>query len=292
MTGFWSSLSRRFRRQPLVTVLRLSGVIGGGGRFSRGLEDASLAGLIERAFKPKRLDAVALAINSPGGSPAQSSLIAQRIRDHAAERGVPVLAFCEDVAASGGYMLACAADEIWAERNSILGSIGVISASFGFSEAIQRLGVERRLQTAGAAKARLDPFSPLKAEDEAWLSALQNEIHKNFIEMVKSARGDRLGAEPPDAIFSGEVFLGEDAVRLGLADGVGRLRPVLRERFGEEVRIEPVTRPRGLLSRLSPFSGAAPAAPEPQAAALDGLASAEAWIAALERRALWSRYGL
>lgn len=286
MPGVWTYIKRGFVAAPHVTVLRLSGVIGGGGRFGRALEDAALASLVERAFKPRRLAAVALAINSPGGSPAQSSLIAQRIRDHAREREVPVIAFCEDVAASGGYMLACAADEIWADRFSILGSIGVVSASFGFAEALSRLGVERRLQTAGAAKARLDPFSPLKPEDEAWLKALQGEMHDGFIEMVKASRGEKLNGAPPELLFSGEVFLGEEAVRLGLADGVGRLRPTLRERFGEQVVFEVVAPRRGLFSRLSPFAeGAVPAETRP-------MLSAEDWLGALERRALWSRFGL
>ncbi|MEM9724003.1 MAG: S49 family peptidase [Pseudomonadota bacterium] len=278
------------RRTPTVSVLRLYGVIGGGGRFSRGLDDAGLAGLIDRAFKPKRLSAVALAINSPGGSPAQSALITQRIRDHAAERGVPVFAFCEDVAASGGYMLACAADEIYAEENSILGSIGVISASFGFTEAMAKLGVERRLQTAGASKSRLDPFSPRKPEDEAWLEQLQSSIHANFIALVRKARGERLGEEPPEKLFTGEVFLGRDAVELGLADGLGRLRPTMRERFGDETRFNVVTPKRGFLSRL----GVGAAAPMDHGwwdtAAPEGVA--ERLIDGLEARALWSRYGL
>lgn len=287
--GLGSFVWRGFRGPRLVTVLRLTGAIGSGGRFSRGLEDAWLAPLIEKAFKPSRLAAVALAINSPGGAPAQSALIARRIRDHAAERKVPVFAFCEDVAASGGYMLACAADEIWVEENSIVGSIGVVSSSFGFVEAMKKLGVERRLQTAGESKARLDPFSPRKPEDEAWLAALQRQIHENFIEMVKASRGDRLGAEPPAELFSGEVYLGAEAVRLGLADGVGRLKSVIKERFGEETRLEPISPRRGLFSRIG--FGANSAAPGLGAGAVGG-GFAEQLLEALETRALWDRFGL
>lgn len=268
---------RWFRRRPLVTVLRLSGAIGAA-RFGRGLDCATLAPLIERAFAPKRLAAVALSINSPGGAAAQSALIARLIRDHAEENEIPVLAFCEDVAASGGYMLACAADEIYAEENSIIGSIGVISASFGFSEAISRLGVERRMQTSGENKARLDPFQPQKNEDKAWLAALQNQIHENFIALVKASRGERLAATPD--LFTGDVWLGRQARDYGLIDGVGQLRPVLRGRFGREVRIETIGPRRSLLQRLTGASSRAPA--------LD-LGGA---VDALESRALWARYGL
>lgn len=283
------NFGRLFGGSRVVTVLRLAGAIGAAGRFSRGLEDAALAPLIEKAFKPSKLAAVALAINSPGGAPGQASLIAGRIRDHARDRKVPVFAFCEDVAASGGYMLACAADEIFVEENTIAGSIGVVSASFGFVEAMQRFGVERRLQTAGENKARLDPFSPKKPEDEAWLAALQAKIHQNFIAMVRASRGDRLGENPPAELFSGEVFLGEEAVKLGLADGVGRLAPVMKQKFGDKIRFEPVTPRRGMLAR---FGLGSRAALDAATAVGDPAGLPEQFLEAVETRALWARYGL
>ncbi|MEM1420410.1 MAG: S49 family peptidase [Pseudomonadota bacterium] len=270
------------RPEPCVSVLRLSGAIGGGGRLSRGLDDARLAEQIERAFEAKRLKAVALAINSPGGSPAQSSLIARRIRDLASEKDVPVLAFCEDVAASGGYMLACAADEIYLDENSIVGSIGVISASFGFDQAIERVGVTRRLQTAGDRKSRLDPFLPEKSEDRAWLQGLQEKLHANFIEFVRQSRGARLGNPPGADLFSGEVWVGEDAVQTGLADGIARLRPFLRERYGERVRFNVIEPRRSFWER---FGGGL---------RRDGLAEdlIDGALEKLETRALWARFGL
>lgn len=281
-------ISRLFRPSPVVSVLRLSGAIGEGGRFSRGLSDAALAPLIERAAQPGRLKAIALAINSPGGSPVQSMLIAERIRDAARKRSVPVLAFCEDVAASGGYMLACAADEIYAETASIVGSIGVIYAGFGLTGAMEKVGVERRMFTAGESKARLDPFQPLKAEDAEWLQKLQTKIHEDFINRVKVARSDKLRRAPAE-VFTGEVYLGEDARRLGLIDGIGRLRPVLEARFGEEVRIEMVRPRRGLFGRVAESAAAFDADGLGRGLAAGGV---EAALEAAENRALWARYGL
>lgn len=280
MSWIGRAVGRLVRPEPVVGVLRLSGPIGGGGRFSRGLDDARLAEMIERAFSIRRVKAVALAINSPGGSPAQSSLIARRIRDYATEKEVPVVAFCEDVAASGGYYLACAADEIYVDENSILGSIGVISASFGLDQAIERIGVTRRLQTAGEHKSRLDPFLPEKPEDRAWLQSIQERLHGNFIEFVVQARGARLGDPPGDELFSGEVWVGRDAVDKGLADGVGRLRPVMWERFGDRVRFEVVEPRRSLFQRLS--GGGSSMAADVVETGLDQL----------EARAIWARYGL
>lgn len=274
-----------FRSKPVVTVLRLYGAIGAGGRFSRSLDDASLAPLVKRAFAPKRLKAVALSVNSPGGSPAQSALIASRIRDLAAEKNVPVLAFVEDVAASGGYWLACAADEIYAVETSVVGSIGVISASFGLDEAIKRLGVERRVQTAGDSKLRLDPFQPLKDEDRAWLAELQEKIHRRFIATVKERRGGKLDGAP-EQVFSGEVYLGEEAVELGLIDGIGRLGPVVKQRFGDKVKLEVVAPKRGFLSRFGGGSSV-----EGSAGAI-GAGLVDRAVDVLEERVLWARFGL
>jgi serine protease SohB len=270
MTLSISGLRKALKPGPAVSVLRLYGAIGIGGAFGRGLDDESLAPLVERAFQPKRLKAVALAINSPGGSPAQSALIAARIRRLADEKQVRVYAFVEDLAASGGYWLACAADEIYADSNAIIGSIGVVSSGFGFHEAIARLGVERRVHTAGESKSLLDPFRPEQAEDVERLKRLQRGIHANFIDHVTRARGDRLQGEDGD-LFTGEIWLAEEAERLGLIDGVGHLVPTMKKTFGEEVRFT-VARPRkSLLQRL-------------------GAPGAGDLLAALEERALYARY--
>ena len=264
------SLRKTLKPGPTVSVLRLYGAIGVGGAFGRGLDDESLAPLIERAFQPRRLKAVALAINSPGGSPAQSALIAARIRRLAAEKEVRVFAFVEDLAASGGYWLACAADEIYADANAIVGSIGVISAGFGFQEAIGRIGVERRVHTAGARKALLDPFRPEDPDDLERLKRIQKGIHGNFIDHVTRARGDRLQGDE-ETLFTGDVWLAGEAEQLGLIDGVGHLVPTMKRHFGDEVRFN-VARPRkSLLQRL-------------------GAPGAGDVLGALEERALFARY--
>ncbi|MBI4183293.1 MAG: S49 family peptidase [Proteobacteria bacterium] len=267
-------------RAPVVAVLRLAGVIGQLGPLRGGLTLAGLAGAIERAFRLRRLAAVALVVNSPGGSAVQSGLIARRIRAFAAERKVPVLAFAEDVAASGGYWLALAADEIYAQDGSIVGSIGVRFSGFGFADLLRRVGIERRLYTAGARKSLLDPFQKEDPDDVARLRALQAEIHAGFIAEVRSRRGARLrGAE--EVLFSGDFWTGARALELGLIDGIGEMREVLRARYGERVRIRPVEGPRAWLrwrGGLSPGRGAADFALE--------------LIAAIEERLLWGRFGL
>jgi serine protease SohB len=255
------------RADPVVSVVRLQGSIAAG---PRGLSDATLGPVIERAFA-RRPAAVALEINSPGGSPVQSSLIAARIRRLSEEKKVPVLAFVEDVAASGGYWLACAADEIWADRASILGSIGVISAGFGAHDLIARYGVERRVHTAGRSKSMLDPFRPEKAEDVARLEGWLNEIHAAFIDHVKARRGSRL-REDPD-LFTGEVWIGARAVEQGLADGIGHLVPRLKERFGDRVRLRRFGPRRNLWSRL-------------------GATLAAEALGGIEERAAFARFGL
>lgn len=257
---------------PTVSVIRLQGVILSGGR---GLDDASLATVVERAFTRGKPAAVAVEINSPGGSPVQSSLIAARIRRLADDKKIPVLAFVEDVAASGGYWLACAADEIFVDRASVVGSIGVISAGFGLHDAIARIGVERRVHTAGRSKSQLDPFRPERPEDVARLETLLSDIHAQFIDHVKSRRGARLSDNPD--LFTGEIWIGDRAVAEGLADGVGHLLPVLKDRFGDKVRLRRYGARRSLFKRFGLNLAA-------------GLASGIA--DQIEERALLARYGL
>jgi signal peptide peptidase SppA len=254
-------------KTPHVPVIRLGGTIGTG---ARSLNDEALAPLIERAFKGKPA-AVALQINSPGGSAVQSSLIAARIRRLAEEKQVPVHAFVEDVAASGGYWLACAGDDIWVDPSSIVGSIGVIFASFGFPELLARQGVERRVVTAGRSKSFADPFLPQRAEDVERLKALQAPIHQAFIDHVKSRRGGRL--DQTADLFNADIWVGQGAVDLGLADGVAHLVPKLKALYGDKVKLVPFGRKRSLFQRL-------------------GLSVIDQTLGAVEDRALWARYGL
>ena len=263
-----------FDRRPRVALVRLSGAISARPGFGGGLSLSSAAPALDRAFGMRRVAAVFLALNSPGGSPVQSSLIAARIRSLADEKKVPVVACVEDAAASGGYWIACAADEIVADPSSILGSIGVISAGFGFQDAIARIGVERRLRTAGTEKSFLDPFSEERPEDAARLRALLEDLHGEFRGWVSSRRGAKLKA-PAEEVFTGRFWPGRRAVELGLADRLGDARGEARRRFGPKVRVVPVGGPRRpLLQRLLPSI------------------SAEAAVAALEERAAWARLGL
>src|SRR3954447_13664277 len=270
----------------IVPVVRLSGLIGAVTPLRPGMSLAGIARTLERAFAIKQAKAVAIVINSPGGSPVQSRQIYLRIRQLAAEKQLPVLVFVEDVAASGGYMIACAGDEIFCDPSSILGSIGVVGGSFGFQELLKRIGIERRLYTAGEHKAMLDPFLPENPEDVARVKALQREIHAIFIALVKQSRGARLkGAD--DVLFSGEYWAGDTSVALGLADGIGDLRSTLRARYGEKVQMPVIAPPAGLLSGLlGRKSGAG------TAVSLDGLAGLpDELISALETRAIWAKFG-
>src|SRR5262245_38738715 len=240
---------RRLRGDMVVVpVVRLSGIIGVSTPLRPGLMLSTVARQLERAFAVRGARAVALVINSPGGSPVQSHLIYRRIRALAAEKKLPVIAFAEDVAASGGYMIACAADEIICDRSSIVGSIGVVGGSFGFAKLIEKLGVERRLYTAGERKAMLDPFLPEKPEDVERLKIIQREIHDDFIALVKESRGSRLTGPETD-LFSGEYWTGRTAVELGIADSLGDLRAVLRERFGDKVETPLIAPERSLFGR-------------------------------------------
>jgi serine protease SohB len=268
----------RFRTdRPVVPVLRLSGVIGFSTPLRPGLSLAGIARALDRLFAVRNAKAVALLINSPGGSPAQSHLIFRRVRDLAREKDRNVIAFVEDAAASGGYMLACAADEIIADANSVVGSIGVVGGSFGFDKLIAKIGIERRLYTSGEHKAMLDPFLPEDPADVERLKALQREIHDDFIALVKSRRGGKLNG-PDETLFSGEYWTGRRALGFGLIDAIGDLRSTLRQRFGDKVYTPLITAERGLLGR--------------RALGVGDVGLAEDMISALEARAMWARYGL
>jgi serine protease SohB len=265
-----------------VAVVRLQGVIAASARGALSLQ--AIGPLLERAFRKGRPSAVALIVNSPGGSPAQSSLIGARVRALAEDTGVPVHAFVEDVAASGGYWLACAADDIWIDDSSITGSIGVISASFGFSELLSRWGIERRVHTAGEDKSMLDPFRPERAEDVARLRGIQSDIHATFIDWVRSRRGDRLD-EGRD-LFTGEIFVGRKAIEAGLADGIAHPIPKLKELYGERVRLQGFAPRRPLFRRLG-----LPAMGRTGGSDLGGGIAAGLLDEAADR-ALWARFGL
>jgi signal peptide peptidase SppA len=268
---------------PVVKVLRLNGAIGMATGLRKGLSLATVALPIARLFADKSVAAVALVINSPGGSPVQAALIHDRIRALAKERGIKVLTFAEDVAASGGYMLAIAGDEIYAHPNSIVGSIGVVSAGFGFEKLIEKIGVERRVYHAGDRKAMLDPFKPEDPKDVAHLEALQREVHESFKQMVRDRRGEKLNGEDSE-LYSGAFWTGAKAKEFGLVDGLGDLRSVCRQKFGDKVEFRVIT-PRKSWLGLEALTSRAEREP-PQADWGTSL------LAAVEERALWSRFGL
>jgi signal peptide peptidase SppA len=276
-----------FDRSPIVPVLRLSGVIGNSSPFSPALNLASLAEQIERTFEVKNAKAVALQINSPGGSPVQSKLIFNRIRALAKEKEIPVYSFVEDVAASGGYWLCLAGDEVYADDSSILGSIGVISSGFGFDKAIEKIGVERRVYTAGERKMSLDPFQPEQPEEIKRLKALQKEIHTAFRSLVEDRRGDKI-AKAGDMLFTGEFWAGTKALELGLIDGLGDLRSVMREKLGDKVRLKLIRPKRGLFSRAGMGSRLNL---QLDAQTITSGLTADL-LHTLENRAHWSRFGL
>lgn len=258
------------RRGKRVNVLRLAGVISSQGRGAA-LSDQALAPLIEKAFSKGKPDAVALLVNSPGGSPVQSSLIGARIARLSLEKEIPVHAFVEDVAASGGYWLAAAADKIWVDPSSVVGSIGVISASFGVQELIERHGVERRVYTAGDSKSMLDPFRAERPEEVARLQTMLDQIHQVFINHVKSTRGENLSDD--ENLFTGQVWVGQNAVDKGLADGIGHLVPTMKDLLGDKTKFQVFARRKGWLPMF-------------------GTQMAEQLGLALEERALYARYGL
>jgi signal peptide peptidase SppA len=278
-----------FNRGAVVPVLRFSGAIGMAAPLRPGLSIATLAGPIERAFSMSRAKSVAVVINSPGGSPVQSSLLFRRLRQLADEKGKKIYVFCEDVAASGGYYLAVAGDEIYADASSIVGSIGVISASFGLDRAIEKLGISRRVYTAGTNKGALDPFQPENADDVERLKAIQKTVHDVFIGVVKDRRLGRIKG-PDSEVFSGAFWSAPAALELGLIDGISDVRTKMREIHGDSVRLRVVPVERGWLAsrmrKLPSVLGGLGAAPH------QGLAFADDLVSAVELRALWSRFGL
>ncbi len=274
-----------FSRQPVVPVLRFSGPSGMATPLRPGLSLASYAGAIEKAFSASKLPGVAVVINSPGGSPVQSNLIFKRLRQMAEEKKKRVYVFCEDVAASGGYFLAIAGDEIYADPSSIIGSIGVVSRSFGFVDLLERIGVERRVYTAGTNKNQLDPFLPENPEDIERLKAIQQDVHDVFIGLVKERRVGKLKA-PDGELFTGAFWSAAKAVEFGLIDGITDIRSKMRQVFGDKVRLKVIEAERGgLLSRLRRTPGAS-------GLGHTGLAFADDLVSAMEERTLWSRFGI
>tara|TARA_R100001129_G_scaffold100854_1_gene69006 strand:+ start:4666 stop:5523 length:858 start_codon:yes stop_codon:yes gene_type:complete len=285
MPSFKRFLPARFRAdETIIPVVRLQGsIMAGGSQFRSNLNLGSVAAQLNKAFSDKKAPVVAITINSPGGSAVQARLIYKRIRDLAKEKDKKVVVFLEDVAASGGYMIACAGDEIIADPSSIVGSIGVISSGFGFVGLIDKLGIERRVYTAGQNKSVLDPFRPEKEEDVQHLKDLQLEVHKTFIDLVKERRGHKLADEPE--LFTGKFWSGVSGLELGLVDGLGDVRSTLKERYGEKVKLKLITAPKGLFGRRTPGA----------AVRMDGemlAAALHQGLNAIEDRALWSRYGL
>ena len=263
-----------FKKKKIIAHIKLNGVIGNAGKFKQGIDFAGQEEIIEKAFSLKKGKVVAITINSPGGSPVQSHLIYKFIRAQAKKNKKKVIVFAEDVAASGGYLIACAGDEIYANSSSIIGSIGVIYSSFGFTELIKKIGVERRVHTAGKNKSSLDPFQEEKTEDIERLKNIQLDLHKDFIKVVEESRGDKLKKDGIE-LFSGEFWAGSKAKELGLIDGLGNANEILREKFGDDVVIKKFEKSKGWLSKkLSSSSNQ-----------VDQLANI------IEERSIWQRYG-
>jgi serine protease SohB len=289
-TSFWDRLSpgRLFSRREVIPVLRLFGTIGAATPLRQGLSIAGCATALERAFSIKNAPAVVLQINSPGGSPVQSRLIYERIRLLARQKKKKVYAFAEDVAASGGYMIACAADEIYADGSSLVGSIGVLSSGFGFVHLIHKLGVERRVYTSGENKFQLDPFKPEKPEEIERLKRIQEIVHQDFIALVKESRGGRIAAAG-DTLFTGEFWSGRQALELGLIDGIMDMRTKMRSVYGDDVRLRLISMERGFFRRRAGLGSS-------MSGAEYGISFAKGFaddlISALEERALWARFGL
>ncbi len=265
-----------FKKKKIISHITLSGVIGNVGKFRQGIEYSGQEEIIKKAFSVKKALAVAITINSPGGSPVQSHLIYRFIREQAKKHKKKVIVFAEDVAASGGYLIACAGDEIYANSSSIIGSIGVISASFGFKNLIEKIGVQRRIYTAGKNKSTLDPFLDEKEEDISRLKNIQLELHQDFIDVVEESRGSKLNKESGIELFSGEFWTGKKSKDLGLIDGLGNAEQILREKFGEDIEIKKFGKSKGWLAKKLSSSED----------------HADKLISILEERSIWQRYGL
>ena len=266
-----------FKKKKIIPHIRLSGVIGSAGRFKQGIDFSSQQEIIKKAFSFKKSKNIAISINSPGGSPVQSHLIHDYIRQLAKKNEKKVIVFAEDVAASGGYLIACAGDEIYANSSSIVGSIGVISASFGFQDAIKKIGIQRRVYTAGKNKSTLDPFKEEKEEDIERIKRLQLELHSDFIEVVKKSRGSKLKDPEKNNTFTGEFWSGTASMKLGLVDGIGNAEQILREKFGEDIDIKKLEKPKSFIAKKLSSSI------DNQ---IDNIASV------IEERALWQKFGL
>ena len=266
-----------FKKKTVIPHVRLTGVIGSAGKFKQGMDLAGQQEILKKAFSLKKIKHVAISINSPGGSPVQSHLIYSYIRQLADKKKIKVLIFAEDVAASGGYLISCAGDEIYANSSSIIGSIGVISASFGFKELIKKIGIERRVYTAGKNKSTLDPFTDEKQEDINRLKSIQLELHADFIKVVEESRGSKLKDPEKNNIFTGEFWTGSAALTLGLVDGIGNADQVLKEKFGDKVIIKNMEKPKGFIARKLSSSIQNP---------IDSLTNT------LEEKSMWQKFGL
>ena len=266
-----------FKKKIIIPHIRLSGVIGSAGRFKQGIDFSGQQEIIKKAFSIKKAKNIAISINSPGGSPVQSHLIHDYIKQLAKKNKKKVIVFAEDVAASGGYLIACAGDEIYANSSSIVGSIGVISASFGFQDAIKKIGVQRRVYTAGKNKSTLDPFQEEKEEDIERIKKLQLELHSDFIEVVKKSRGLKLKDPEKNNTFTGEFWTGSSSMKLGLIDGIGNAEQILREKFGEDIVIKKLEKQKSFIEKKLSSS---------IVNQIDNIASV------IEERALWQKFGL
>ena len=266
-----------FKKKTIIPHVRLTGVIGNAGRFNKGMDLAGQQDILKKAFSIKKIKYVAISINSPGGSPVQSHLIYSYIRQLADKKKIKVLIFAEDVAASGGYLISCAGDEIYANSSSIIGSIGVISASFGFKELIKKMGIERRIYTAGKNKSTLDPFVDEKEEDIKRLKDIQLELHADFIKVVETSRGKKLKDPEKNNIFTGEFWTGASALKLGLIDGIGNADQILREKFGEKAFIKKFEKKKGWLERKL-------------SASVEGQLSNT--LNLIEEKSVWQKFGL
>ena len=266
-----------FRKKKIIPHVRMTGIIGSAGRFKQGLELANQRDILKKAFSLKKISHVAISVNSPGGSPVQSHLIYSYIKELAEKTKVTVLIFAEDVAASGGYFIACSGDEIYANSSSIIGSIGVISASFGFKDLIQKIGVQRRVYTAGKNKSTLDPFVEEKDEDVKRLKNIQLELHEDFIKVVEKSRGSKLKDPEKNNIFTGEFWTGKTSLKLGLIDGIGNMDQVLKKKFGDNIIIKNFEKPKGFIARKLSSSVQDP---------VEKLANI------IEEKSMWQKFGL